>query len=465
MNRRQFLNLAAAVGVAPLLPAIAQSGASPAAAPGRPTRRSFQSPAVEAYLRQAAERISDPQLASLFTNCFPNTLDTTVRESGGQLWVITGDIDAMWLRDSTNQVWPYLPLAQGDAALTRLFRGLISTQAECVLLDPYANAFLTQKGQTTPFPEDRTEMKAGIHERKWEVDSLASVLRLSHGYWEVSGDRQPFNDRWVRAMGTILKTFRQQQRLKEDGPYRFQRRSTAPQETLWEGLGYPTARNGLLHSGFRPSDDATTMSYLIPSNWMAATTLQKTAGLLKQLGQSALADEFAELGTQLQQLILSQAVYFPQGKPIYAYEVNGLNSYLFMDDPNVPSLLSLPYLGCCPADEPIYLNTRELILSPANPYFYEGKAARGLGSPHTPSRSVWPIGTCMQALTSTSAEEIGDCLRQLRSSHAGTGFMHESYDVDDPGKFTRPWFAWANSLFGEVIVQVLAQHPRLLENL
>ncbi|MBS2040618.1 glycoside hydrolase family 125 protein [bacterium] len=454
MKRRQFLTLAAALGLSPLLPALPASR--------RPERPSFRSPAVEAYLRQAGERIRDTELGWLFQNCFPNTLDTTVRESGGQLWVITGDIDAMWLRDSTNQVWPYLPLAPGDDALTRLFRGLIATQSECVLLDPYANAFLTQKGQTTPFPEDRTEMKAGIHERKWEVDSLASVLRLSHGYWEISGDSKPFGPRWVQAMQAILGTYRQQQRLKDNGPYRFQRRSSAPQETLWEGLGYPTARNGLLHSGFRPSDDATTLSYLIPSNWMAATGLQKTSALLKQLGQSALADDFAQLGQQLRQLILSQAVYSAHGKQIYAYEINGLSSYLFMDDPNVPSLLSLPYLGCCSLDDPIYLQTRELILSPINPYFYEGKAARGLGSPHTPSRSIWPIGICMQALTSKDAEEIRGCLQLLKSSHAGTGFMHESFDVDDPARFTRPWFAWANSLFGELVVQVLEQHPQLL---
>lgn len=455
MNRRRFITLAAATSLAPLL-----AKALPASM--RPANRSFQSPAVENYLKQASERIRDAELRWLFQNCFPNTLDTTVRESGGQLWVITGDIDAMWLRDSTNQVWPYLPLANGDQALTRLFRGLIATQAECVLLDPYANAFLSQKEQKSPFPEDRTEMRAGVHERKWEVDSLASVLRLSHGYWKASGDKQPFTARWTEAMGAILRTYRQQQRRQDDGPYRFQRRSTAPQETLWRGLGSPTARNGLLHSGFRPSDDATTLSYLIPSNWMAATYLEKTATLLRELGQQALADDFTQLALEVQSLILSQAVYSTRNKSVYAYEINGLASYLFMDDPNVPSLLALPYLECCSAEDPIYKQTRELILSPTNPYYYQGKVARGLGSPHTPSGSIWPIGACMQALTSQSVEEIRSCLELLKLSHAGTGFMHESFDVNDPSKFTRPWFAWANSIFGELIVQLLDQHPQLL---
>lgn len=454
MYRRHFLAASAALALSPLLAAL------PAAQ--RPSQRSFSSPAVENYLKQAGERIGDAELRWLFQNCFPNTLDTTIRESGGQLWVITGDIDAMWLRDSTNQVWPYLPLARGDEALTRLFRGLIATQAECVLLDPYANAFLTQKGQKTPFPDDKTEMKAGIHERKWEVDSLAAVLRLSHGYWKASGDRQPFNGRWVDAMRTILTTFRQQQRLQDDGTYRFRRRSSAPQETLWEGLGYPTARNGLLHSGFRPSDDATTLSYLIPSNWMAATQLNQTALLLRELGQGALSDDFAELGNQLSLLIRSEAVLKLAEGEVYAYEVNGLGSYLFMDDPNVPSLLSLPYLGCCPADDPIYVRTRLLLLSRRNPFFYEGKTARGLGSPHTPVNSIWPIGACMQGLTSNNAEEIRGCLQLLKTTHAGTGFMHESFDVNDPAKFTRSWFAWANSLFGELIVDVLERHPQLL---
>ncbi|MFN8610833.1 MAG: glycoside hydrolase family 125 protein [Vulcanimicrobiota bacterium] len=455
MKRRQFLTLAAALGATSLLRAAPTSQ--------RPASRSFQSPAVESYLKQAGEAIGDAELRWLFQNCFPNTLDTTVRESGGQLWVITGDIDAMWLRDSTNQVWPYLPLARGDRSLTRLFRGLIATQAECVLLDPYANAFLTQKGQTTPFPEDRTEMKAGIHERKWEVDSLASVLRLSAGYWEASDDIQPFDRRWVLAMRAILQTYRQQQRLAEDGPYRFQRRSAAPTETLWQGLGYPTARNGLLHSGFRPSDDATTLSYLIPSNWMAATWLEKSAPLLRKLGETALGDEFSQLSDQLRRLIQSQAIYSAGDQQVYAYEINGLNSYLFMDDPNVPSLLSLPYLGCCSPGDPVYLNTRKLLLSPLNPYYYQGKRAEGLGSPHTPPRSIWPIGACMQALTSSDPGEIDACLRLLKLSHAGTGFMHESFDVDDPAKFTRAWFAWANSLFGELIAHLLVHQPRLLQ--
>jgi meiotically up-regulated gene 157 (Mug157) protein len=454
MKRRRFLTLAAATGLAPLV-----VKALPACR--RPADRSFQSPAVESFLQQASERIRDAELRWLFQNCFPNTLDTTVRESGGQLWVITGDIDAMWLRDSTNQVWPYLPLAQGDQALTRLFRGLIATQAECVLLDPYANAFLTQKTQKTPFPGDRTEMRAGVHERKWEVDSLAAVLRLSHGYWRASGDLQPFNSRWVAAMRAILGTYRQQQRRQDDGPYRFQRQTTAPQETLWRGLGSPTARNGLLHSGFRPSDDATTLSYLIPSNWMAATCLQKTGALLREIGQSGLADDFAELAGELQALILSQAVYSTQDRRIYAYEINGMGSYIFMDDPNVPSLLSLPYLGCCSTEDPIYQQTRDLILGPANPYYYQGKAARGLGSPHTPYGSIWPIGACMQALTSQNPEEIRGCLDLLKLSHAGTGFMHESFDANDPAKYTRAWFAWANSLFGELMAQLLEQHPEL----
>ena len=125
-----------------------------------------------------------------------------------------------------------------------------------------------------------------------------------------------------------------------------------------------------------------------------------------------------------------------------------------MDDPNVPSLLALPYLGICePADE-IYLNTRRFILSESNPWYFKGSAAQGVGSPHTPDNYIWPIGLIIQGMTAEDPEERMPLLHTLVATDAGTFSMHESFDVDDPARFTRPWFAWADSLFAEYVAML-----------
>jgi meiotically up-regulated gene 157 (Mug157) protein len=147
---------------------------------------------------------------------------------------------------------------------------------------------------------------------------------------------------------------------------------------------------------------------------------------------------------------------------VYAYEVNGFGSYNLMDDANVPSLLSLPYLGAIKNTDPVYRNTRKLVLSGENPFFFSGSAGEGVGGPHVGQDMIWPMAITMRGLTSTSDAEIKSCIQLLQKTHAGTGFMHEAFHKDDPKKFSRKWFAWANTLFGEFLWKTYKEKKSLL---
>ena len=421
------------------------------------TARCFTSPAVEAAITRVAANMADASLARLFANALPNTLDTTVDFSDGprpDTFVITGDIDAMWLRDSTAQVWPYLAFARADARLQRLLAGVVNRQVRCVLIDPYANAF--NKGtEGGPWSSDHTAMRDELHERKWELDSLCAVIRLSHGYWQASGDVSPFDADWARAMARVLQTFREQQRRNSVGPYRFQRIALSATDTLaFDGMGWPARPTGLICSGFRPSDDACLYPYLIPANFFAVTSLRQLDQLASALGLASLAVDARSLADEVAAALPTSAVL--------PYETDGYGNAVFMDDANVPSLLSLPYLGCLDVNDPRYRATRAFVLSDANPFCFEGRAGRGIGGPHCGMRMIWPLALTMQAMTSSDDAEILQCLTTLKHSDAGTGFMHESFHQDDASHYTRPWFAWANSLFGELILQLDAQRPHLL---
>lgn len=439
---------------------------------GRPpaAQRTFVSEGVENVIANVKTAIRNPQLATLFENCYPNTLDTTVRfsEPGEKpdTFVITGDIPAMWLRDSSAQVLPYVSLAAKDRKLQLLFQGLIHRQAKCILLDSYANAFY-HGNQTGPFANDVTEMRPGVHERKWEVDSLCYPIRVAYSYWKCTGDTQPLDQDWSLAAKRIVATFREQQRLKGNGPYRFQRLTTSFYDNSPNsGLGNPTAKVGLLHSAFRPSDDACLFPFLVPSNLFAVISLRQ----LQQIASSVmhdqqLADQAAQLADELHAALQKYAVvsHTKHGK-IYAYEVDGFGNALLMDDANVPSLLSLPYLGCCTRDDETYVRTRAFVLSDDNPYFFRG-VAEGIGGPHIGPGMIWPLSIIMRALTSQDETEIESCLRMLVATTGGAVFMHESFDAQDPSQYTRPWFAWCNSLFGELVVHIYESHRQVLERI
>lgn len=432
--------------------------------------RKFTSTAVEETIVQMQKQIANPELAWLFENCFPNTLDTTVdfEVINGQpdTYVITGDIDAMWLRDSTAQVWPYIPLTGKDNRLKELIRGVIHRQTNCILLDPYANAFYKDFNKESEWKDDLTEMKPGIHERKWEIDSLCYPIRLAQGYWQQTGDTSPFDSAWKEAMRLVLKTFREQQRFEGRGPYTFQRTTAwATDGVPLSGYGYPVKPNGMICSIFRPSDDATLFPYLVPSNLFAVEALGHLAGLLAipAIADAQLATEAKTLQQQVKEACRKEAVLkHPQYGRILAFEVNGYGSFHLMDDANVPSLLSLPYLGAIAPNDRLYLNTRKLVLSLDNPFFYKGKVAEGIGGPHTGMDTIWPMSIILRGITSLDKKEVKKCLDMLVSTHAGTGFMHESFHKDDASKFSRKWFAWANTLFGEFVLQVQKKYPGLL---
>jgi hypothetical protein len=482
LNRRKLLKSAAILGTVQaaqaLLPAplMAQYTKRDLTSRPAPQERLFRSAAVEEAITSVARDIVDPELRTIFSNCLPNTLDTTVfpgtRGGKPDTFVITGDIDALWLRDSSAQMHPYLPFAKQDPALAQVIAGLIHRHAQCILLDPYANAF---RRSPTDQPldwavKDATDHKPGVGERKWEVDSLCYPIRLAHGYWKATGDTKPFDSEWVAAATLTIKTFREQQRQHDRGPYHFQRTTSNPTDSvILDGYGAPTRPNGMLHSIFRPSDDSCTYPLFVPANLFAVVALQMLSELAAALHNTTLAADARALGEEVLVATTHHGrVTHPRKGEIWAYEVDGFGNANLMDDANAPGLLSLAYLGATgrnvngQPDDAVYARTRAFALSDENPYFFQGKAAEGIGGPHVGLDYIWPMSITMRALTSTDATEIRNCLRTLRDSTAGTHFMHEAFHKDDPAKFTRPWFAWANTLFGELVLKVHRERPSIL---
>ena len=471
MKRRQFIRNASLLASGILFRSPGRTAESDFPVVRVPeNKRRFKSPAVERAIARVKSSIANKELAWLFENCFPNTLDTTVdfevTEFRPDTYVITGDIDAMWLRDSTAQVWPYLPLMEEDPQLQQLIAGVITRHTRCINKDPYANAFYKDEKKESHWKSDRTEMKPGVHERKWEIDSLCYPIRLAYHYWKATRDTMPLDSRWRKAILAILRTFREQQRKTGPGPYRFLRNTEVQTDTLaGGGYGHPAKPVGLIFSMFRPSDDATVFPFLVPSNFFAVVSLRQAAELLEQIhSDKETAAECLALADEVERALREYAVVEHKkfGK-VYAYEVDAYGNFYCIDDGNVPSLLSLPYLGAVKPDDEIYLNTRRLVLSDSNPYYCQGKAADGPGGPHVGRDMIWPLGLIVQGLTSTDDSEIRRCLTTLQKTHAGTGFMHEAFHKDDPKKFTRSWFAWANTIFGELVMKTFKERPRLLD--
>ncbi len=427
-----------------------------------PEDRLFTSAAVEAEIERVVGMLENPRLKWMFANCYPNTLDTTVHpvESEDGLpdtFVYTGDIPAMWLRDSGAQVWPYLRYVNEDPELRKMIAGVIRRQFKCICVDPYANAFNVEPlgaHNKTDWPE----ADPYVFERKWEIDSHCYPIRLAYEYWKKSGDETVFDSVWHEAMGKIVATLKEQQRKEGHGSYVFLRTTDRQLDTKCVvGRGNPVNPVGLIASAFRPSDDATTFEFLVPSNFMAVTSLRKAAEILREVNNDAeLAQECLDLASEVEQALKEHAVCeHPEYGKIYAFEVDGFGSQFLMDDANVPSLLAMSYLGDVPADDPIYKNTRKFVWSEANPYFHRGPAGEGIGGPHIWSEVIWPMSIMMRAFTSDSDEEIQHCICQLMTTDAGTGFMHESFHKDNAEVFTREWFAWQNTLFGELILKII----------
>lgn len=424
--------------------------------------RLFTSEKIEQVIDDVTSQLTNPKLAWMFRNCFPNTLDTTVhfredKDGNPDTFVYTGDIHAMWLRDSGAQVWPYVQFAAQDEHLRRMIAGVINRQFLSITIDPYANAF--NDGPTGGhWMTDGTDMNPNDHERKWEIDSQCYPIRLAHEYWKVTGDTSVFGDKWIDGMKAILATLREQQRKEGHGSYRFTRVTDRQLDTkCCNGMGNPVRPCGLIASSFRPSDDATTFEFLVPSNFFAVTSLRKAAEILETVNHDILmAGECRALADEVETALKENAVvYHPKFGNIYAFEVDGFGNSYLMDDANVPSLLALAYLGDVAPDNPVYRNTRRFVLSDSNPYFFKGTAGEGIGGPHIGYDMIWPMSIMMRAFTSTDDNEIRDCIVMLMNTDAGTGFMHESFHKDNPENFTRAWFAWQNTLFGELILKLI----------
>ena len=341
-----------------------------------------------------------------------------------------------------------------------MIAGVIRRQFKCIELDPYANAFLDPED---PNPDhqwmsDQTDMRPELHERKWEIDSLCYPIRLAYEYWKVTGDTSIFDEHWMAAIENILRTFREQQRKEGVGPYTFLRVTDRQLDTVCNaGKGNPVNPVGLIASAFRPSDDATTFLFLVPSNFFAVTSLRKAAEILTEVsGKPEMAAECTALADEVETALKKYATYnHPEFGTIYAFEVDGFGNRFLMDDANVPSLLAMPYLGDVDVNDPIYQNTRRFVWSESNPYFFRGTAGEGIGGPHIGYDMVWPMSIMMKAFTSQDDAEIKRCVEMLMTTDAGTGFMHESFHKDDPSNFTRAWFAWQNTLFGELILKLV----------
>ncbi|GAM85146.1 hypothetical protein ANO11243_031500 [Dothideomycetidae sp. 11243] len=458
--------------------------------------RTFSLPVVEDAISNVSAQIADPDLARLFQNAFPSTLDTTVKwkgtanDTGEELtFVITGDIDAMWLRDSANQMHSYSALLTPSTlpdSLASLYRGVINLQARYILTAPFCQSFQppTESGLAPSVNSAASSdavfpayPNASVFECKYELDSLAAFLQVSTDYFSATGDGPFFGSySWVSAVQAVLQTANEMMitTYSANGsvnanPYAFTRQSNRATETLSnDGAGNPTQNGtGLIRSAFRPSDDATIYQFLIPSNMQFSHFLAGSADIMEALNTSttcSLASQMRSMADTIRAGISAHAIVkSAAGDDVFAYEIDGYGSANIMDDANIPSLLSTPLIGYLNSSDPIYASTREMILSTQNPYWATGPVISAVGGPHDGPGHAWPMAAIVRALTSTDDDEIADQIRMILASTDGLGLIHESIWAYDASQYTRPWFAWANGLFGQLIVQLAKERPQVLQ--
>jgi uncharacterized protein len=435
------------------------------------SKRLFTSQAIEEVITEVKSKLEDPKMAWLFENCFPNTLDTTVfyKEVDGKPFthIITGDIDAMWLRDCVCQVWPYLPYMNKDKKLKRMIEGLINQTVKCILWDPYGTCFYEDFKEVSFWSTEKYPIKPGVHHQKWEINSLLFIIRLCDEYYKITNDKTPFDETWEKAMLLIVKTLKEQQRFDGPGPYKHSRAYGDLLEGIAnDGYGKLTRKNGMIHATHR-QDDMCVLPLYVPDNLMAIVELDHLARLFRTITNNEEAAKACEtMRAQITRGVSEDAIIEHKifGN-IYAFEVDGYGGRILEEESTVPSLMSLPYIGYCDVNDLVYQNTRKWLLSEWNPQYVKGKFTEGIGSTHYPQppKRIWSLSDINRVMTSTSDEEIRFCLNQLKNSDAGTGFMHETYIVDEPEKYTRSWFSWVNSYFGEMIIKLLETKPLLLK--
>ncbi len=419
----------------------------------------------------------------MFSNCLPNTLDTTVSYAGASWYnagpdsfVITGDINALWLRDSANQVMPYVPYAAQDAKLQSLLEGLIARHAHSVNIDPFANAYNYNNSRAGHQNDIRTPpMQGSIFEGKYEIDSLGAFLKISYWYYRTMGAgalEKVMTPDWLAAVAKTVATIETMQKdtgMSANSPYLFQRVTSQASDTLiMSGRGPAAKPFGLTRSLFRPSDDAVLLPYNIPGNAMACAELKHLEAMLadaKDVDVSKLKAQVSSVRESLCSALDKVMEYSKRHRAPIPYEIDGepaTSGSNLMDDANIPSLLSLPFLGYMDRSDDLYLSTREFVWSTKNPFFFSGSQGEGIGGPHVGPSYAWPMSLIMKAMTSNSDDEVKQCLDLLLKSSAGTGFLHESFNVNNVNDYTRSWFAWVNGLFGELVLQLVNERPHLL---
>lgn len=417
----------------------------------------------ERTVRRATQSVSDTdsRAGEYFERLFTDAADRALRPLGdGTIFVETGDIPAMWLRDSTTQMLPYLHFVAEDALLGDTLAGVSRRQLSYIIHDPYANAF-NERDNGRGHQSDIGHGDGWVWERKYEVDSLCYPVQLAFHLWRLTGRTDHLVD-FPAAARRVLEVLATEQDHENRSSYLFQRLHGPASDTLArDGRGGPTRPIGLTWSAFRPSDDACSLGFNIPGNAFAVVALTEIEQIMRDVhGDDETADNAAVLAREIDSALRTHAAPpSDAGVTCLAYEVDGLGSHLRVDDANVPNLLSLPMLGWCAMDDPLYLSTRSFILSEENPYYYSGTAATGIGSPHTPRDHIWPIALAVQGLTTPDTAEKAHLLETLMDTDGGTGFMHESFHKDDPTVFTRPWFSWANAMFCELALDLVGSAP------
>ncbi|MBV8637087.1 MAG: glycoside hydrolase family 125 protein [Candidatus Eremiobacteraeota bacterium] len=388
---------------------------------------------LQSIARAAADyKNSNPRLEQMFRSALLDTGKLAEYAPDGTAYIKTGDIPAEWLRDASAQARPYLFFAKDDPDTRSLLRAIIARMSKYLQVDPYANAFT---------------IDYRVWEQKFELDSLAYPVTLAWSYWKTTGDASVFTPDYQKALDAILATMQREQDHPRNSRY-------AHKELSNDGKGRPTGYTGMIWTGFRPSDDACYYNFLIPSEMFAVVALGDMAEIERDVYHNVIkANEAKSLRDEVQRGIQTYGlVLVPKYGYIYAYEVDGLGHAILTDDANIPSLLSAPYIGYTVSNDRYYDNTRKFLLSQDNPSFYQGSVARGIGSWHTPDHWIWPLALIMQGLTATTDTEKQDVLGQLLASDPGDHLLHESFDPNDPKRFTRPDFGWPNALFSEFVM-------------
>ena len=396
-----------------------------------------------------------PKLKAMYKNCYEHTIKTALKKcDDGTYFVLTGDIPAMWLRDSSAQITHYIPLA-GDKEIAEVIEGVIKRQFMYIKTDSYANAFNEYPDSSEGHPNDIPKNSPWVHERKYEVDSLCYPIRILYMYWKQTGNEEIIKKNLEEIAEIIVNQFKTEQHHFEKSPYRFTRPDpNAPWDTIYnDGMGNPVKYTGMTWSGFRPSDDGCEYGYLIASEMFAVVILGYMSKMLKSVcGNEELAEECEKLKDEIDSGIKRFGIvkHEKYGK-IYACETDGMGHYSMIDDANIPSLLSIPYIEYADIEDETYQNTRKFLLSAENPFYFEGKYARGIGSRHTPKNYIWHMALVMQGLTADGDEEKREIIDMIVNTDADTGYLHEGFNADNPYEYTREWFTWPNSLFAEFV--------------